>query len=168
MKIAFFSDSPHTISGFGTASRNLATYLHSVGHDVHYIGWQTFGQQMVASFHDEVLGFKLYPNVGGQKFGEVAWKYWLPRIEPDLFITLADFWMLLDLFKQNEIPYPWLQWYPIDGYPITESVTGNTRTSLSKIKGDEFDDYHNSYDEIITKFTTIIEIVRVVSSEEKK
>jgi len=141
MKIAFFSDSPHTISGFGTASRNLATYLHSVGHDVHYIGWQTFGQQMVASFHDRVLGFKLYPNVGGQKFGETAWKYWLPRIEPDLFFTLADFWMLLDLFKQNEIPYPWLMWYPIDGYPITEQMTGmlkklNYRVGMSHYGAD--------------------------------
>ena len=141
MKIVFFSDSPHTISGFGTVSRNLATYFHNVGHDVHYIGWQTFGQQMVASFHDKILGFKLYPNVGGQKFGETAWKYWLPRIEPDLFFTLGDFWMLLDLFKQNEIPYPWLMYYPIDGYPITEQMTGmlkklNYRVAMSHYGAD--------------------------------
>lgn len=116
------SDSWHTISGFGTASRNLATYLHKVGHDVSYLGWQTFGQQVVGSFHEEILSFKGYPNVGGQKFGEMAWKYWLPRLNPDLFLTVGDFWMLLDLFKQNEVPYPWLMWYPIDGYPITDQI----------------------------------------------
>jgi len=122
-------DSWHTISGFGSAGRNLATYLHKVGHNVSYIGWQTFGQRVVASFEDNILGFKGLPNVGGQRFGEQAWKYWLPRVNPDVFITLADFWMLMDLFKQNTVPYPWCMWYPIDGYPIT----GQMNNMLQKI-----------------------------------
>jgi len=116
------SDSWHTISGFGTASRNLATYLHNVGHDVYYLGWQTFGQKQIATFHDKILGFKGLPNVGGKQFGQDAWKYWLPKIEPDVFLCLSDFWMLLELFKQNEIPYPWLMWYPIDGFPVTDQM----------------------------------------------
>ena len=116
------SDSWHTMSGFGSASRNLATYFHNVGHDVSYLGWQTYGQQVIGTFHDEILGFKGLPNIGGKKFGEDAWKYWLPRIKPDVFLTLSDFWMVMDVFKQNDLPYPWCMWYPIDGYPITEQM----------------------------------------------
>jgi len=122
MKILMMSDSWHTISGFGTASRYLAKHLHNSGHDVSYIGWQTFGQKQVASFHDEILGFKGLPNVGGQRFGEQAWQYWLPRVKPDVFLTLADFWMLLSLFKTNELPVAWSMWYPIDGYPMTDQI----------------------------------------------
>jgi glycosyltransferase involved in cell wall biosynthesis len=122
MKILWMSDSWHTISGFGSASRNIATYLHNAGHDMNYIGWQTFGQKQIATFHDKILGFKGLSNVGGKRFGEDAWKYWLPKIEPDIFITLSDFWMVLDVFKQNKLPYPWLMWYPIDGYPITDQM----------------------------------------------
>jgi len=122
MKIMMMSDSWHTMSGFGSASRNLATHFHNVGHEVSYLGWQTYGQEQVGSFHDKVLGFRGLPNIGGKRFGEDAWKYWLPRIKPDVFLTLSDFWMVLDVFKQNDLPYPWCMWYPIDGYPITEQM----------------------------------------------
>jgi glycosyltransferase involved in cell wall biosynthesis len=122
MKILMMSDSWHTISGFGTASRNLAIQLQKVGHDVQYIGWQTYGQEVIPSFHKEVYDFSGLPNVGGERFGEKAWKYWLPRIKPDLILTLCDFWMVVDLFKQNDLPYPWVMWYPIDGNPITDQM----------------------------------------------
>lgn len=121
MKILGMGDSPHTISGFGTASRNLFTHLHNQGHEVAYIGWQTFGQEQVASFHRDVLGYRLLPNIGGKQFGDDAWKFWINQFEPDIFITLADFWMLMDIFR-NDIPYPWCMWYPIDGYPITDQM----------------------------------------------
>jgi len=121
MKIVTMGDSPHTISGFGTAMRFLDTYLHNVGHEVYHIGFQSFGQEMVASFHDSVLGYKVLPNIGGKRFGDDAWKFWLPKINPDVFLTLADFWMLIDLFR-NDVEYPWAMWYPIDGYPLTTQL----------------------------------------------
>jgi len=121
MKLLLQGDSAHTISGFGTALRNLGTYLHKVGHEVYHMGWQTFGQKMVASFHDKVLGYSFLPNVGGHRFGEVGIKYWLPRINPDALIMLADFWMIGYIF-QSEISYPIVYWYPVDGYPVTDMM----------------------------------------------
>ena len=121
MKIVTFGDSPHTISGFGTALRFLDTYLHNVGHEVYHIGFQSFGQEMIASTGDTILGYKLLPNIGGKRFGEDAWKFWLPKKQPDVFLTLADFWMLIDLFR-NDVEYPWCGWYPIDGYPLTDQL----------------------------------------------
>jgi len=99
----------------------LDTYLHKVGHDVAHIGWQSFGQEMVASFHKDVLGYRILPNIYGDRFGERAIKYWLPKENPDVLITLADFWMISYLYK-TEIPVPWLYWFPIDGYPVTDQI----------------------------------------------
>ena len=115
-------DSPHTISGFGTALRHLDTYFHNVGHEVYHIGYQTFGQEMIASFHDRILGYKLLPNIGGKRFGDDAWKFWLPQINPDIFLTLADFWMLIDVFRNAITQCPYCMWYPIDGYPLTSQL----------------------------------------------
>ena len=121
MKIISMGDSPHTISGFATALRYLDTYLHNVGHVVEHIGFQSYGQDMVASFQDQILGYPLLPNIGGKRFGDDAWKFWLPQKQPDVFLTLADFWMLIEVFKQD-VEYPWCHWYPIDGYPITNQL----------------------------------------------
>lgn len=121
MKIMLFGDSPHTISGFGTALRNLGAYLHKVGHEVYHLGWQTFGQEFISSFHDEIYGYKVLPNVGGSKFAEQAVKYWLPRKNPDVLLALADFWMIAFLYK-TEMPTPLLMWYPIDGSPLTDQI----------------------------------------------
>ena len=114
-------DSIHTISGFGSALRNLATYLHKQGHEVYTIGWQTFGQKFVASFHEEILGFTVLPNIGAHRFGQDALKYWLPIIQPDLLLVLADFWMISYIYK-SEMPYPYCHWYPIDGIPVTDQI----------------------------------------------
>jgi len=114
-------DSTAVISGFGSALRNLATYLHKRGHTVAHLGWQTIGQERIASFHDEVLGYKVLPNIAGQQFGERAFKYWLPRYQPDLIIVLSDFWMVSYLMK-IDLNIPLLMWYPIDGYPLTDQI----------------------------------------------
>lgn len=115
------SDSYHTVSGFATASRNLATQLAGLGYDVNYIGWQTFGQDWLAANREKLLGFKALPNVGGNKFGETAWKFWMNQINPDLFFILSDFWMSIDNFR-HEKPCPYMMWYPIDGAPITTQI----------------------------------------------
>jgi len=121
MKILTFGDSTHTISGFGTAIRELDTHLHKVGHEVYHIGWQHFGQEIIASFHDKVLGYTELPNIGGHQFGEKALQYWLPKINPDVLITLGDFWMIQHIFK-TDMPWAHCAWYPIDGYPITDQM----------------------------------------------
>jgi glycosyltransferase involved in cell wall biosynthesis len=121
MRIMLVGDSTAVISGFGSALRNLATYLHQRGHTIAHLGWQTMGQERIASFHDNVLGYKVLPNIGGQQFGEMAFKYWLPKWKPDLVITLADFWMISYMFKM-ETNTPILMWYPIDGFPLTDQI----------------------------------------------
>ena len=57
MRILLAGDSTSVISGFGSALRNLATYLHRRGHTVAHLGWQTPGQERIASFGDDILGY---------------------------------------------------------------------------------------------------------------
>jgi len=68
------ADSWHTISGFATAMRGLADGLGKVGHEVGYLGWQTFGQPMgpPVYFHNRKLHFEALPNTGGSQFGQRA------------------------------------------------------------------------------------------------
>jgi len=121
MRILLVGDSTTVISGFGTALRNLATTLHNVGHTVAHLGWQTMGQERIATFHDKILGYTELPNITGERFGENAFKFWLVKWKPDLVIVLSDFWMMAYMFKM-ELPVPLMMWYPIDGYPITEQM----------------------------------------------
>jgi len=117
------ADSWHTISGFATAMRGLADGLGKVGHEVGYLGWQTFGQPMgpPVYFHNRKLHFEALPNTGGSQFGQRALPYWIAKKQPDAIITLGDFWMLSWMWK-SDIPQTWVYWYPIDGVPITDDI----------------------------------------------
>lgn len=121
LKILGMSDSWNTISGFATAMRNIMDGLGKLGHECHMVGWQSFGQPTRATFHDRILNFEGLPNTGGGRFGENALPYWVARIEPDVILTLGDFWMVAWMWKY-EYPMGWALLYPIDGYPVTDDI----------------------------------------------
>lgn len=108
-------------STFATAMRNIADGLGKLGHDVHYLGWQNFGQPVRATFHEKILHFEGLPNSGGGRFGENALPYWVARIEPDVIMTLGDFWMVSWMWR-NEYPMSWACYFPIDGFPVTDDI----------------------------------------------
>jgi len=103
--------------------RNLADGLGRVGHEVFYLGWQSFGQPMgpPVYFHKRKLHFESLPNTGGKQFGQLALPYWIAKKEPDVVLTLGDFWMLSWMWK-SDIITTWTYWFPIDGVPITDDI----------------------------------------------
>ncbi|RLG60856.1 hypothetical protein DRN84_04160 [Candidatus Geothermarchaeota archaeon] len=102
--------------------RGLADGLGKLGHEVYYLGWQTFGQpHKPAVFHDRVLHFEGLPNTGRAQFGQKALPYWIVKKEPDVILTLGDFWMLSWMWKSDYVQ-PHCYWYPIDGVPVTDDI----------------------------------------------
>src|SRR5262245_7488225 len=114
MKVLWMSDSPTAPSGFGNVTRFICAGLAELGHSISILGWQT------RSGPQRWCGCTVYP-VKLDGFGADVLLGYLQRIQPDIFVTLADVWWLT--YVSNPLianfmriaRIPWALYYPIDG-----------------------------------------------------
>lgn len=111
MRVLFYSDSPHTPSGFATAGRYLCKGLTALGHEIYYIGLQTFGTPF------KFEGFNLLANNTGNRHAQNAVKQYIVQYKPDVLLTLWDSWYIRFLRSMWRVT-PWVAWTPVDGEPL--------------------------------------------------
>lgn len=121
MKILFVGDSPTVDTGFGVVARNLLPRLQSLGHDIHALGINYYGDP----YDQRRFSFPIVPvdhgNIdlmyGYRKLWEVE-----DRVKPDLIFWLNDPW-IIQKYMQHKPPnhnryYKSLAYFPIDGGPL--------------------------------------------------
>jgi len=157
MKIAILSDSPMIPTGFRNQSLQLAQYLVSKGHEVHYMGNAFMGMTLnnFELYDGTKCNFKLY--------GEMQHSYFRNSMSEilksnmiDRFIILLDTFMVFPWFLDIDTsPAKTYFWFPTDGggglpngcHNILKKV--NVPVAMSEFGKKQLKEYHNIESECI-------------------
>ena len=117
MKILIMTDSPNIPTGMGRVGRELATGLKKRGHEVGYIGW----------FHHPDIRVQPpegvhYWHTNNQQYGADVLDGIVSRFQPDILLTIGDFWWLWYIADTNicrtRRQFQWCSYIPVDGEPV--------------------------------------------------
>jgi len=120
-KLLFVSDGLWTPSGFGCVMQNLIKRLKDK-YEVALLSWQYVGNKQIVE-GGEFEGVQIYP-INKHQFGKDVLYYVIEDFNPDILITLGDYWMLnylankdyQDLLKEKDIKWVW--YLPVDSEVI--------------------------------------------------
>ena len=117
-KILWLSDSPLTVTGYATISRNICNGLKAKGWDILFMGHNYLGQPLVPpiTFDDkEGCNFKL-TGMGTEPYCKDLIVPRLREFKPDIFCTLLDTFMVFPWFMQIDFaPAKSVFYFPSDG-----------------------------------------------------
>ena len=116
-KILWLSDSPLTVTGYATISRNICNGLKKKGWDILYMGHNYLGQPLLnPTFEDkEGCNFKL-TGMGVEPYCKDLIVPRLREFKPDIFCTLLDTFMVYPWFTQIDFaPAKSVFYFPSDG-----------------------------------------------------
>jgi len=116
-KILWLSDSPLTVTGYATISRNICNGLKAKGWDILYMGHNYLGQPLLnPTFEDgEGCNFKL-TGMGVEPYCKDLIVPRLREFKPDIFCTLLDTFMVFPWFMQMDFaPAKSVFYFPSDG-----------------------------------------------------
>jgi len=119
IKILWLSDSPLTITGFATISKNIMNKLPKNKFECHYIAHNYLGQTLKpgTEFEDGTkLDFYLH-GAGTQPYCADIIEQRIKEIKPDIFGVLLDTFMLMQAgyMKKDLSPGMTVMYYPSDG-----------------------------------------------------
>jgi glycosyltransferase involved in cell wall biosynthesis len=112
LKIAWYSNSPETPTGYGVQTKQVAERMVRAGHEVHILG--NFGHRTGVK---QVGDLYVWPE-GVSNYGLDLAPSFARMIEPDLVFTLYDTWVMKDEFADQKV----LSWAPIDHMPAPPEV----------------------------------------------
>jgi len=119
IKILILSDSPFSMTGFATISKNIANRLPKDKYDVYYLAHNFLGQDVMpgVTFEDgEKLDFTILGQGSQPYCGDIIeWR--IKTIKPDIFFVLLDTFMLMqaNYLNKNISGCNSLMYYPSDG-----------------------------------------------------
>jgi glycosyltransferase involved in cell wall biosynthesis len=116
-KILWLSDSPLTVTGYATISRNICNGLKKKGWDILYMGHNYLGQPLMNPIFEDGEGcnFKL-TGMGVEPYCKDLIVPRLREFKPDIFCTLLDTFMVFPWFMQMDFaPAKSVFYFPSDG-----------------------------------------------------
>jgi glycosyltransferase involved in cell wall biosynthesis len=116
-KMMMLSDSPLTVTGFGTVTKDLANRLSNKDWDVSVVGHNYIGQpiERLKLVDSAEFKFKLYPG-GMAPYAQEMLPVYLQTIQPDIFWILLDTFMLFPWFlNYSTAPSKFIMYFPSDG-----------------------------------------------------
>lgn len=118
MNILWLSDSPFTITGYATISRNICNKLAEAGHNVYFIGHNYVGQPLKPNLdfqQDEK--FKFWVLGGSAKpYAQDLLQAYIQKYNIDVFAILLDTFMLYPWILNIDFsPAKTIFYYPSDG-----------------------------------------------------
>lgn len=117
MKILIMTDSLNNPTGLGRVGREIAMGLVEKGYEIGYLGW----------FHDSESRLKTPPGVkywytNNKGYGSDVLDTVVNRFQPDILLTIADFWNLWYINDPNVCRtrrfFQWCGYIAVDGEPI--------------------------------------------------
>lgn len=118
MRIAILSDSPTIPTGYRNQATQLARYLQSQGHEIHYFANGHVGSDMdsLVLQGGEVFNYKIYGHQPNNQYFNQTMSSLLKNLNIDRFIILLDTFMLYPWFANiDTAPAKTFFWYPSDG-----------------------------------------------------
>ena len=112
------SDSLLHGTGFGKQARAIATYLASQGHEVHALGWQHYGM----TYPNKTEGWTMHGCQVIEEYGERSVPFLLRELDPDVVISLGDFWMLTPIAVSKRNAF-WIMYFTLDSLPFLGEFT---------------------------------------------
>lgn len=121
-RIFFVGDSPTVSTGFGVVSLNLLDGLHKLGHEIHVLGINWFGDP----YDREKIPYEIWPCDKGPievLYGYAKMWHIADRIKPDIIFFLNDPWVIEKYLEYrpenfNDTYIKYLAYYPIDSGPL--------------------------------------------------
>lgn len=121
-RILHLSDSPLTVTGFATVSKDVCNYLSSTSkYDMHYVGHNYLGQTLTpgTTFEDNTkLKFTLH-GMGREQYCNDIIEPLIKELKPQLFTVLLDTFMLVppnaNYLVKDLSPAKTVFYYPSDG-----------------------------------------------------
>lgn len=120
-RILVSSNGPHTPTGYGTQSKQIAAALKAAGHEIYFYAW--FGLQGGAIGSDGMVMIPKFDHEYGGDAGVIA-----DVFDADLLLTLQDIWVLPDDFAMLS-PCPWVAYFPHDGDPMPGAIAERAKTA---------------------------------------
>lgn len=117
MRILIMTDSLNNPTGLGRVGREIAMGLVARGYEIGYLGW----------FHDPESALKTPPGVkywftSNKHYGSDVLDTVVNRFQPDILLTIADFWNLWYINDPNICRtrrfFQWCGYIAVDGEPI--------------------------------------------------
>lgn len=125
MKVTILSDSPFIPTGYSNQSKQLAEYLVTKGHEVHYLAnaYQGCTLKKAVTEDNREFNYNIYGAGRQPYFGDKISDH-LKKTKSDIFFILLDTFMLMA--PAGQLPYGWflgidtspaqtIFWYPSDG-----------------------------------------------------
>lgn len=121
-------------TGFSKCTHTVCDHLHSLGHEVHVLGLNHFGDP-------HIYPYPIYPcrqpfDHGHDGFGVTRLPILIDRLRPDVVILLNDPWNIPEYFRalhayfgDDDIPCPILAWLAVDA----KNQNGKCLNELSHI-----------------------------------
>lgn len=122
MRIFFVGDSPTVPTGFGQVSKNLLGRLQKLGHEIHVLGINSYGEP----YSREEFPYDIWPCDKGSIeiiYGYAKMWYIARKLQPDIIFFLNDPWVIEKYFEHkphdfNDNYIKYLAYYPIDAGPL--------------------------------------------------
>lgn len=117
-KILWLSDSPFTVTGYSTISRNILNKLSEAGHEIIYIGHNYVGQTIPPGLKlEDGTEFKFTVHGGSPKpYAQDLLMPLIKKYKPDVFGILLDTFMTYPwLLNMDFAPAKSLFYFPTDG-----------------------------------------------------
>lgn len=117
MKILIMTDSLNIPTGLGRVGRELACGLRDKGYEIGYLGW----------FNDNDSRLKAPPGIkywytNNQNYGSDVLDTIVNRFQPDVVLTIGDFWNLWYINDPNVCRtrrfFQWCGYIAVDGEPL--------------------------------------------------
>jgi glycosyltransferase involved in cell wall biosynthesis len=112
LKIAWWSNAPDILTGYGVQTQQIASRMAAAGHEVHILG--NYGHRAGVK---QVGNLYVWPE-GVSNYGLDVAPAQADMIEPDVVFTLYDVWVMKEEWKGRRV----LSWTPIDHLPPPPDV----------------------------------------------
>ena len=121
MRILFCGDSPIISTGFGIVSKNILAGLQKLGHEIHVLGINWYGNP----YDHKEFPYEMWPCDKGPI--EVVYGYsklwWIAnQVKPDLIFFLNDPWVIQKYIEHrppDTNPYlHYMAYFPLDSGPL--------------------------------------------------
>lgn len=132
-KILLMADSPFLSTGYSNQARELGWRLAKDGYDVSYFAWNYMGRPLwhvdgdiVSEGRKPKNAYKVLSSSGRAAWGDDLLVYYLNTVKPELFIAVADSFMLQYMVTGSPhmpsgidfAPTKTAFWFPSDGDPF--------------------------------------------------
>lgn len=126
------TDSLNMPTGMGRLGREIALGLQKRGHDIGYIGW--FQHSDIPA--NQPQGMRCW-FTNNQNYGADILDNVVNRFQPDILLTIGDFWWLYYIADPNICRtrrfFQWCSYIPVDGEPLNGGIPPAIRGVIEDI-----------------------------------